>query len=597
MKKLRQFNSQSLLFSLIIFVLVLTFGTKVFAATNPGRHIGVDVFWDENGITVDSNFDLLLPNQNIIVNPPAEPPSDTTPDNPLPVVLAPIVTLTVNGSSSAIINSQGSAILTWSSTHANSCTTINTDPNYINPISTSGSAIVHPIATTTTYNINCVGATGTPPATTSVTVSILDTTLTVNGLSSATINSGETATLVWTSTNATSCDDQGTGYNPGLNGSAIVHPTTDTVYKIRCYDATKTVSAYKQVSITVASPPTPTPTIEGTAEIRSGFIANTGTDNFKATFKPFTLGNPSALVIARNFWGGNDQMPKAHSLTSNSFSYSGDGTTQIDGCKDSSTGYPDIVRTARGVTTTTNRCGVYYIGLTGQVKDVITGGFHANYNISSDPNKTINQVNFPAGSFTTAPTAVILSRNWFEQSEQMPMVMNITKDGFQYTGDLTYIQTAGVASHLECVEDGVNNPCYYTTDCDDTSSLDLNGNSAANWCGVHWIAIKGNVTDAIRSGTGEDCGASPYGDNATGTTNISSATNLKAIVAAFGSTGYIDGQQDIYSIFNIVQNSFQFSPRVYCFGSSTTRPFFWVGANGNFKINKYSNGSLGTTYQ
>ena len=641
-----KFNFQALLFAGLIFILVLTFGTKVFAATNPGRHIGVDVFWDENGQQVDSNFDLLLPNPTIVQNP--------------------TVTLTTSLTS---INSGSSSTLTWSPKNATSCTSSNSD---FHPNNIYGTQPVSPTVDTT-YYINCIGADGTTPANTSVKITVtppvappaplitsfyaspsvvtlgapstliwtsintdqctsadfntsnsingsapispstaptttyhltcynsagalVDATadVTVNNIppplvpptvtlvaNPTTITSGSSSTLTWTSTNTNICSAVNFVVS-GLNGTQAISPTTTTAYSITCYGAEGTTPASASVSVAVIA----NPVIIETAEIRSGFVNpnlasydDQITGAWNTLFQPFT-GNaqPSAITISVNSWARSSIMANINHLFSNSFGINGAGGS---GCTDSSS-------------KPANTCGAYYIILKGQIQNVITGGFHANSPIDDN----INQVNFPAGFFDSAPT-VVISRNYAGQgNDQMSKVFNVTKDGFQYAGDdsvatdCSYQKKTGETAEETYFNYDPYNGGWVTYTYDVTVPV-------ANPCGMYWIAVKGDVTDALRSGTGLN------GGYRTSNMSIGLNDNLgvvpwnnftpKAVTASYSWTSQ---DQDIFKIFNLTSSSFSYFFQYYDFGISfNDQPIYWLATNGNFKINKYSNGNLGVVYQ
>jgi beta-mannanase len=73
----------------------------------------------------------------------------------------------------------------------------------------------------------------------------------------ATINSGQAATLSWTSSNASSCTAPWTT-STATTGSQSVSPTATTTYNISCTGSGGTTSASSIVSVTVPVPPSPT---------------------------------------------------------------------------------------------------------------------------------------------------------------------------------------------------------------------------------------------------------------------------------------------------------------------------------------------------
>ena len=171
----------------------------------------------------------------------------------------PTATIAANPAS---VTTGQSSTLTWSSTNATSCSGTNFSPN-----GTSGTASVSPTQTTT-YTLTCTGAGGLGSASTSVTfVPPAATTATISA-NPSTINSGQTSTLTWSSTNATVCT--GTNFTPaGTAGSLVVSPTLNTTYTISCTGVGGLASASSTIS--VVAPTTPTATISANpSTINSG---------------------------------------------------------------------------------------------------------------------------------------------------------------------------------------------------------------------------------------------------------------------------------------------------------------------------------------
>ena len=86
------------------------------------------------------------------------------------------------------------------------------------------------------------------------------------------IYSGNSATLTWSSTNATSC--AGTGFSTGgaTSGSASVSPSATTNYTVNCTGPGGTTP--KSASVTVSAPPTPSATLSASpASVGSGGAA------------------------------------------------------------------------------------------------------------------------------------------------------------------------------------------------------------------------------------------------------------------------------------------------------------------------------------
>ena len=220
----------------------------------------------------------------------------------------PAPTATLSASPTSITSGQSST-LSWSSTNATSCTGSGFSPSGI-----SGSASVSPTVTNN-YSVTCTGPGGTSaPATASITV----TAAPVNGLcgsangtttssapttnlcsagnassvsgngpwtwscagtnggstaqcsaslallptatlsaSPTSITSGQSSTLSWSSTNATSCNASGgwTG-SKATSGTQSVSPTVNTTYSLACIGSGGTSPAASAM-VTVSNPTTP----------------------------------------------------------------------------------------------------------------------------------------------------------------------------------------------------------------------------------------------------------------------------------------------------------------------------------------------------
>jgi hypothetical protein len=178
---------------------------------------------------------------------------------------APAVTVTV---SPASITAGQSATLTWSSTNAASCMA---DSAWSGAQATSGTLSVTPAsAGGYAYSLTCTGTGGVgngatalivtavqpPPATApSVTVTVSPGTVTV----------GQSATVTWTSTNATSCvADSAWSGTQATNGTLSVSPTTagGYAYSLTCTGAGGAANGAAALVVTAAPTPAATaPTV------------------------------------------------------------------------------------------------------------------------------------------------------------------------------------------------------------------------------------------------------------------------------------------------------------------------------------------------
>ncbi|MCX6743193.1 MAG: fibronectin type III domain-containing protein, partial [Candidatus Parcubacteria bacterium] len=183
-----------------------------------------------------------------------------------PAPVPPLVTLNV---SPTPINSGASAILSWSSTNAATCTA-----SWSSTPGVSGTLTVSP-TTTTTYTLSCSGSGGSTPASARLTVNPAPA-VTLFVQPPTPINSGDSATLNWSSSDATTCTASGgwTG-TKAISGTLSVSPITTTTYTLSCSG-----SAPETVTVTVNPPPKPSAPSGLTAEAVLGArIDLTWTDN------------------------------------------------------------------------------------------------------------------------------------------------------------------------------------------------------------------------------------------------------------------------------------------------------------------------------
>ncbi|MDF1592253.1 MAG: hypothetical protein P1P89_12110 [Desulfobacterales bacterium] len=161
----------------------------------------------------------------------------------------PLPTATISASPDTIA-AGGSAILTWSSTLADSCV-ITPDIGTVEP---GGSLMVSP-AETTTYVITAANLGGS--ATASVTVTVLYPPTVEMTATPDTIISGQTTTLFWTSTHAdTALIELGVGSVPA-SGSVTVSPTETVSYTITVTGPGGIATAQAVVTVEAAIEPQP----------------------------------------------------------------------------------------------------------------------------------------------------------------------------------------------------------------------------------------------------------------------------------------------------------------------------------------------------
>jgi hypothetical protein len=157
----------------------------------------------------------------------------------------------ISASPSSLTSGQ-SSILTWSSTNATSCTA---SGGWSGIGAASGNQTVFP-TTTATYTITCTGPGGTtspqsvtvtviPPPAPTVSISVNPTVITL----------GQSTTLSWSSTNATSCTASGAwSGNGAVSGTLNFTPTVTSTYTLVCSGSGGSTNP-TSATITVNAPP------------------------------------------------------------------------------------------------------------------------------------------------------------------------------------------------------------------------------------------------------------------------------------------------------------------------------------------------------
>ncbi|TAK58794.1 hypothetical protein EPO14_03135 [Patescibacteria group bacterium] len=156
-------------------------------------------------------------------------------------VVAPTASLSANPTSLVV---GASSVITWSSTNATSCT----GTNFSTSSATAGSVTVTP-SQTTSYLVSCTGAGGSASASQTVTVSAIASPTVSLSATPTSLNSGSSATLTWSSTNAISC--VGGGFETGGNTSGSISTgalSATTNYSITCTGASAASSGTWQLS-------------------------------------------------------------------------------------------------------------------------------------------------------------------------------------------------------------------------------------------------------------------------------------------------------------------------------------------------------------
>ena len=176
-------------------------------------------------------------------------------NNPIWAVIPRIKTAgkpSVNFSASlTTVQSGESATLSWSS-NATSCTASGA---WSGSKALSGSQSVSPTATST-YTLQCAGTSGSTSRSVTVTVASPQSPTVSVSASPASITTGDSTTLSWTSSNATSCTASGAwSGSKATSGSQTVSPTSTSTYSLSCTGTGGSASGSTTVTVTSATAP------------------------------------------------------------------------------------------------------------------------------------------------------------------------------------------------------------------------------------------------------------------------------------------------------------------------------------------------------
>ncbi len=154
--------------------------------------------------------------------------------------------------SPSTVQSGSPSTLSWTTTGA-SVTSVSID-NGVGSKPASGSTPVSP-ATTTTYTLSAFTTANASPPTKQVTVTIGAAPPTISfSATPSTIGSGQSSSLVWNTTNATTVTiDHGVGSQP-LSGSTSVSPTLTTTYTLTAIGPGGTLTSTATVTVAAPSP-------------------------------------------------------------------------------------------------------------------------------------------------------------------------------------------------------------------------------------------------------------------------------------------------------------------------------------------------------
>ena len=159
---------------------------------------------------------------------------------------APWVNLSANPSS---VVSGANVVLNWNSGNADSCTA---SGDWSGSKTTSGSQTVGPISADSRFTLTCTGAGGSANNSADVTVTAPAPTVTLSATPNR-VNQGESTTLVWNSTNATSCTASldWSGSKSTSGSQTISGLNSDSDFRLVCEGPGGTASTDVDVSVSL----------------------------------------------------------------------------------------------------------------------------------------------------------------------------------------------------------------------------------------------------------------------------------------------------------------------------------------------------------
>jgi hypothetical protein len=166
----------------------------------------------------------------------------------------PVPTVSFSASPTSVI-SGGSTTFAWSSTNATACTASN---GWSGAEATSGTQALNNLTATTTYTLTCTGAGGSANQSVTVTVTAAPLPVPTVSISASptSVTSGGSATLAWSSTNATACTASNgwSGAEATSGTQAINNLTTTTTYTLTCTGVGGSANQSVTVTVTQSAP-------------------------------------------------------------------------------------------------------------------------------------------------------------------------------------------------------------------------------------------------------------------------------------------------------------------------------------------------------
>ncbi|MCB1686425.1 MAG: hypothetical protein R3E82_01290 [Pseudomonadales bacterium] len=225
------------------------------AALTTGTTFGLDCFGPGGSVSATVVVNVTGTTPIPVPEPTPAPPPPVPEPTPVPPPAQP--TLSLQAAAQSVV-SGSSTTLSWVSTNTTGCSASGAWSGNRNR---NGTSTVGPLTSNATFNLSCTGAGGTVSDSVSVTVTPAPPPPTPSvsiSASNGSITAGQSTTLSWASTNASSCAASG-GWSGtrSTSGSLTVSPAATTAYTLTCSGTGGSRAGSVTVNVTAAPPPPP----------------------------------------------------------------------------------------------------------------------------------------------------------------------------------------------------------------------------------------------------------------------------------------------------------------------------------------------------
>jgi len=461
-------------------------------------------------------------------------------------------TVTLNADPAANVAYDGSTVLTWSSTDADTCVASGGWNGAKDTQNSAGETITN-LTADTSFTLTCTGEGGSGVATVAVTVVAVNPELTFNA-NPTTIDQGQTTTLTWQSTDITSCTASADPENPmwtgdkavsNAGGEVISNLQASTSFTLSCtgVDGT-TISESAQVTVNLGTPGI------NVSPIRE---LSTSEDGGMATFSVVLATPPSDEVsITLSSSDTSEGMVSPSALTFNAANWSQAQTVTVtgidDGAIDGNVVYTIVTDAAISVDANYNGLDAADVSVTNSDNDVaVPGAINVNPTTGLTTSESGQTASFTVvlGSQPTATATIGLRSSDRTEGAVNPASLSFTTNNWNTPQTVTVTgQNDGIVdgpiSYMVITDPAVSDdPEYNDLNASDVSLTNTDNdvlpiintfNASASS-----IAYGGSTTLSWTS-TGEKCTASGAtaggqwaGDlDASGSKTLSNLTNAGA---------------------------------------------------------------------